>query len=81
MVLSGEARSDLGTWAEKERWSAWRRMDVAAHLAAFEDVYVLGDSFWESETRLLMALDPAIWFAEIIEIAQADREKSQQLTI
>ncbi len=75
MVLSGEARCDLGAWAEKERWSAWRRMDVAAHLAAFEDVYMLGDSFWESETRLIMALDQAIWFAEIIEIAVADKAR------
>ena len=75
MVLSGEARCDLGAWTEKERWSAWRRMDVAAYLAAFEDVYILGDSFWASETRLLMALDPAIWLAEIIEIAVADKAR------
>ena len=75
MVLNGGARCDLGAWTEKERWSAWRRMDMAAHLAAFGDVYMLGDSFWESETRLIMALDPAIWFAEIIEIAVADKAR------
>ena len=75
MVLSGEARCDLGAWTEKERWSAWRRMDVAAHLAAFEGIYMLGDSFWESETRLIMALDPAVSFAEIIEIALTDKAR------
>jgi hypothetical protein len=72
MVLTGEARADVASWREKARWSAWRRLDAGAHLAAFDDVFILADSFTDSETYLLMGCEPGLTLAEIGEIKARD---------
>jgi hypothetical protein len=72
MVLTSHARCDVGSWREKARWSAWRRLDAGVHLAAFDEVFILADSFTDSETHLLMGCEPGLTFAEIAEIRVRD---------
>jgi hypothetical protein len=76
MVLTNEARCDVGTWREKVRWSAWRRLDPSAHLAAFDEISILADSFAETETYLLLAQDPAVTLVEIAEIKANDAARN-----
>jgi hypothetical protein len=72
MVLTNQARCDVGSWREKARWSAWRRLDAAVHLAAFNEVFILADSFTDSETYLLMGCEPGLTFVELREIKARD---------
>lgn len=73
MVLHGDARVSVGAWEERGSFVAWRNWSVS-RLDAFDRVYMLGDSFLETEAALMMkATDPTIQFADIDVIAERDR--------
>ena len=73
MVLTGGATCDIGSWRERERWSAWRHLQASVLFKAFDEVSILADSFTETEAYLLMAQDPGVDFQEIGAIQIADR--------
>lgn len=72
LVLTGEARCDVGSWREKVRWPAWRRLEASVHLAAFNEIFLLADSFLDTETYLLMCRETGLTFVEIAEIKARD---------
>jgi len=72
LVLTGEACCDVGSWRAKARWSAWRRLEACVYLAAFKEVFLLADSFTDTETYLLMSGEPGLTFVEIAEIKARD---------
>lgn len=76
MVLRGDARVGVSSWQERSSFVAWRNWSVG-RLDAFDRVYMLGDSFLETEAALLMkALDPTIEFVDIAEISDRDRARN-----
>ena len=74
-VLTGQARVDVSCWSERGRWSAWRLIDPAIHFESFDQITVLADSFAQTETGLLMGMNPGITLVELDELKKRDASR------